>query len=368
MMKVAVVTALYYEDKFLPALFASLEKVNYPRDAWEIVMIDNRHSELTRQWIAANVTPKVGKTLPAVHFTSSPTNLGFGGGNNAGIKTALEHGCEAVYLLNEDAHGEPDFLKNAVARLEADPAVGAVQSFLVLDEGTKALPRMNSIGNCFHFLGFSYCDGYRMPKADATGLLRVRYLADKELKIAAASGAAVLFRSAALAKVGLLDESYYMYHEDLDLSLRLREAKYKIVIEPTSIVYHHYEFSRSANKYFWMERNRYRLLLEHFRISTLLVLLPGLIVSELGLLIAGLANGTAAVRFKIYGYFLNPNHWPEILKKRRAVQALKDIDDRDLLANAVSAISYQEVAGPLMKVFNPLMAAYWAVARRIIYW
>jgi GT2 family glycosyltransferase len=364
-MKVAVVTALWYEDKFLPALFASLEAIDYPRDDWEIIMIDNRNSAKTAEWIAKNVVPKVGVSLPKFRLLSTDRNLGFAGGNNACIRQALEDGCDAAYLLNEDAHGEPGFLKQAAMRLASDSAIGAAQSFLVLDPAEQG---MNSIGNCLHFLGFSYCDGYRLSKADAAGLLRVRYLADRELKVAAVSGAATLLSAAALKKVGLFDEEYHLYHEDLDLSLRLREAGYKLVIEPTSVVYHCYDFSRSTDKYYWMERNRYRLLLEHLRLPTLLVLLPGLVVSELGLLAMGATNGSLGARLKAYGHILNPRNWPRIWRKRRGVAELKSIEDRELLASAVSAIEYQEVNGPAMRIVNPLMAAYWAVAKRMIYW
>ena len=365
MLKVAVITALWYEDKFLPALFDSLGRTDYPRDDWEIIMIDNRNSAVTREWIAKNVEPNSGVTLPKFRLLSTEKNLGFAGGNNACIRAALEDGCEAVYLLNEDARGEPGFLKQAAIRLASDPSIGAVQSFLALDPPERG---MNSIGNRLHFLGFSYCDGYRLSKADAAGLLRVRYIEDRDLKVAAVSGAAALLSAEALKKVGLFDENYHLYHEDLDLSLRMREAGYKLVIEPTSVAYHRYDFSRSAEKNYWMERNRYRLLLEHLRFPTLAVLLPGLVASELGLIAMGAMNGSLGARLKAYGNILDPRNWREIAAKRRSVFALRRVSDRELLAPAVSSIDYQEVAGPAMKIINPLMAAYWRVARRIIKW
>ncbi len=377
MMKVAVVTALWYEDRFLPALFASLERVDYPADRWEIIMIDNKNSPVTRQWFSANVFPKVGKTLPPVTLLSSDKNLGFAGGNNACLAAARERGCEAYYLLNEDALGAPMFLKEAAQRMGENEKIGAVQSFLVLDPNRgEASPNanrgiaseMNSIGNCFHYLGFSYCGGYKMPVRDAMGYLRVRAIHDPDLKIAAASGAAVLLRAAALEQVGRFDEDYHLYHEDLDLSLRLREAGFMVVIEPASTVYHRYEFARSVDKYYWMERNRYRLLLEHYKLGTLLVLLPGFILAELGLLAIGAKNGTLGARLRAYGYILDPRHWAEIGAKRERVQAMRKIGDRELLESAVTAIAFQDVSGPFMKVANPLMAAYWAAARLLIRW
>jgi GT2 family glycosyltransferase len=369
-MKIAVVTALWYEDKHLPALFASLERVDYPIGDWQIIMIDNRNSPLTREWMTKNVEPKVGALLPKFRLLSTDKNLGFAGGNNACIRAALADGCEAVYLLNEDARLDPAALKNVVSRLEADRGIGAVQSFLLLDPPERGA---NSIGNCLHFLGFSYCDGYRLSRADAAGLLRVRYLHDRDLKAAAVSGAATLLSAEALKKVGLFDEDYHLYHEDLDLSLRLREAGYKLVIEPTSVAYHAYEFARSADKYFWMERNRFRLLLEHLRFSTLLVLLPGFVAAELGLMAAACLSSAdrarmLGARFRAYGHILNPRNWPRIWSKRRRIFELRDIDDRDLLAAAVSSIAYQEVSGPATKIANRLMGAYWWAAKKIIYW
>jgi GT2 family glycosyltransferase len=364
-MKVAIVTALWYEDKFLPALFASLGRVEYPLDEWEIIMIDNKNSAATRKWFEDNIHPKVGKTLPAVTLLATDRNLGFAGGNNACILAAKERGCGAVYLLNEDAHGDPGFLKEALRRMGEDEKIGAVQSFLVLDPASGG---MNSIGNEFHYLGFSYCGGYKMSRHDAAGYLRVRRLTDPDLNISGASGAAVLLRVSALLKVGLFDEDYHLYHEDLDLSLRLREAGYMVVIEPASVVNHRYEFSRSVDKYYWMERNRYRLTLEHYKIATLLVLLPGFLVSELGLIVFGAFNGSLGSRLRAYGYIFDIRNWSEIADKRRRVQEARKISDRELLRSAVSDISFQETSGPAMKIINPLMAAYWAVARRIIFW
>ncbi len=365
MLKIAVVTALWYEDKYLPALFSSLEKTEYPLDRWEIIMIDNRNSEAAREWVRKNVVPKEGKTLPHFELLKTEKNLGFAGGNNECIRKAAERGAEAVYLLNEDAWGDPAFLKNAAARLESDGEIGAVQSFIMLDPPERGA---NSIGNCLHFLGFSYCDGYRLPGPEAAGLMRARRIDDPDLRVSAVSGAAALFRIEALNKTGLLDEGYHMYHEDLDLSLRLREARWKLVVEPSSIVYHRYDFSRSAEKYYWMERNRYRLLIEHFRFPTLLALLPGLAAAELGLLASGFMNGTWKARFKIYAYFLNPANWRPLAEKRRTVMECKKTRDREILSGAVSAISYEEVKVPAVKAANALMGAYWAAAKRIIYW
>ncbi len=365
MKKVAVITALWYEDKYLPALFASLEATDYPRAAWEIIMIDNRNSDVTRRWVAANVAPKIGQSLPVFTLLPAGNNTGFAAGNNACMKLALEHECDAVYLLNEDARGDSQFLKEAVRALENDSRLGAVQSFLLLDPVTSGV---NSIGNGLHFLGFSFCEGYKMPRHDAEGYLRVQSLANPRHAIVAASGAAVLYSAAALREVGFFDESFFMYHEDLDLSLRLREAGYGLALAPASRVFHHYDFNRSIDKYYWMERNRFRLVLEHYKLATLLLLFPGFAAAELGLVFFSLANGTLSTRLKAYAYILDPRHWAEIAAAREAHFKLRKISDRELLQSAVARISYQEFDSPTVRLSNKLMAAYWFVAKRLIYW
>jgi GT2 family glycosyltransferase len=364
-MKIAIVTALYYEDRYIPKLFVALERLDYPFADVEVIMIDNKNSAVTREWLKKHVEPKAGKTLPKFHLIHTEVNTGFAGGNNACMRLALEHGCEAIYLLNEDAHGDPGFLKAAVDCLAAHPEVGAVQSFIVLDPPEQ---EMNSIGNAVQFLGFGYSNGYRMKRVDAEGLLRVRSLTNPILPIGYASGAAVLYRTEALKKVGLLDEHYFLYHEDIDLSWRIREAGYEVVIEPRSVVYHAYEFKKSISKFYWMERNRMLFLLEHYKIGTLLLVAPMLAVMELGLLGYSVKNGMFKERMRVYGYFLNPAHWSRIARKRRELQRARVIGDRVLLRPVVGDILFQDIQSPIMRVVNPVMNAYWSVIRCLIVW
>ncbi len=364
-MKIAICTALYNAISHLPGLFASLEKLEYPQGQVEIIMVDNASVDGTRAWIEKNVLPRSGKELPTCHFIWSEKNSGYAGGNNACIKLALDHGCDAVYLLNDDAFGEPGFLNEAVAVMEGDERIAAVQSFLMLSPGERGA---NSIGNCVHYLGFGYCDGYRMSRADAEGLMRTRAQKDSGLPIGYASGAAVLLRAVSLGKIGLLAEEYFMYHEDLDLSFRLREAGYMVTIAPKSVVHHSYEFKKSSAKFYWIERNRLRFLIEHYKLPTLLLLVPMGIVIELGLIAYSIKNGLFYDRLRIYAYMLNPMHWPGIWRRRHAIQRARTISDRELLQYTVSRIEFQDVRTPALRFINPILAAYGALMRRIIRW
>jgi GT2 family glycosyltransferase len=364
MKKFAVVTALLYGDKFLPSYFGALEKVNFPKEDWMIVAVYDRHTEITKKWIDENVMPKAGTALPEFRLLETDRNLGFTGNNNACIRYAMDRGCDAVYLLNEDARPDAEFLNRIGERL-ADPAVGVAQSLLILDPPERGV---NSIGNEVHYLGWSYCGGIGMDRADAEGLLRVKKISDPDLGIPSASGAGVAVRTETLKRIGLFDEDYFNYHEDVDLSGRARLAGYKTVIVPESVVYHAYDFARSTKKIYWMERNRYRFMLEHYKIPTLVLFFPAFIAAEAGLLILSVKNKTFSRRLAAYGYILNPKNWPSIRQKRKQVQALRKISDREYLKNATGRVLSEYASGPLVKFGNACLDAYWRLARKIISW
>ena len=364
MKKFAVVTALFYGDKFLPYYFGALEKVNYPKDDWMIVAIYDRNTEITKKWINENVLPKVGIAFPEFHLLETDRNLGFTGGNNACIRYAMDRGCDAVYLLNEDARPDAEFLNHMSERF-TDPMVGVAQSLLILDPPERGV---NSIGNEVHYLGWSYCGGAGMDRADAEGLLRVKKLDDPDLSIPSASGAGVAFKTEILKQVGLFDEDYFNYHEDVDLTCRARLAGFKTVIVPESVVYHAYDFARSTKKIYWMEKNRYRYMLEHYKIPTLVIIFPAFVVAEAGLLVMSVKNKTFFRRLAAYGHILNPKNWSSIRQKRKQVQALRKISDREYLKYATGQVLSEYAPGLAVRIANACLGAYWLVIKKIIYW
>jgi len=93
----------------------------------------------------------------------------------------------------------------------------------------------------------------------------------------------MLIRTSCLRAIGNLDEELFAYHEDLEFSWRARLAGWRVLLAPESVVWHKYEFSRSVQKWYWMERNRFLVTGWLYSIPTLIVLLPALIVTELAL-------------------------------------------------------------------------------------
>jgi GT2 family glycosyltransferase len=379
--KVAVIYLTYNTKDSaveIPRCMTSLEKVRYPLDRWEIICVENPSSHgASWPFIQSDWVPKAGKTLPLITIEKNQADKGYAGANNVGLEIAKAHGCEYVFLLNQDTEVDPDFLRNAVARAEADPAVGLVQSFVLLGQ-TK--DRVNSYGNAYHFLGYGFARGnHELLTRVEADIVRER-VANPDLIVPTATGAALLVRLAMVEQTGLFDGRFYMYHEDMDLSFQARLQGWKVVIDPSSVVYHYYVFSKSIKKFYWMERNRFVFLLSYYKLATLLLILPMFVAVELGSFLLAIRGGWWREKARAWGFFFFPSTWAWVSQRRRTIQVLRRMSDRDLLKYAGASILFQDGGedeariredingGLVTRIANPLMNLYWKIVYGLIRW
>lgn len=305
--------------------------------------------------------PLSGSALPRVTHLPQEKNLGFAGGNNAGTKQALAYGCDFVFYHNNDGFVALHAFEPLVQAMEDDPSIGVAQSLILLHPDTELI---NSTGNLYHYLGFGYTANYRQKVTDVS-LPPVK-------NISYASGAALMVRASCIRQHGMWDHDFFLYHEDLEWSFRLRMAGYRIVLVRDSLFYHKYQFSRSIEKFYWMERNRYAILLMFFKWRTLLLLLPMLLVLECGLWLFAWRGGWFDKNKAVYQYWWKKEHRALWLKKRHHIQSLRVLTDRALLRHSVPSIQFQEreMRNPLLiYIGNPLMSVYyWIVVRCLIWW
>lgn len=363
--KVAVVYLLWDEEpkKYLADAISGMSSQTYPHDCIEFLIVYNSHKpEHPSQapYIQEEIE-KHARELPHTTILVQEKNLGFSGGNNLGMQWAIDHGFDYAYLHNGDGYMGPDCMYSMVKAMDADTSIGAAQSLMLLDPEKDLI---NSSGNKFHYLGFGYTDEYRS---------KVHEVKLPDIKdIGYASGAAVMMRTQLLFAHGLWDEDYFMYHEDTDYSLRLKSIGKRVVLVRDSVFYHKYQFSKSIQKYFWMERNRYSILFVFFKLPTLLLLLPIFIPLEIGLFLFSLKNGWWREKLKTYQYWLQPAHWKLWHEKRKRVQKNRIITDKELLKDAVSGIFFQDasVENPLLTyIGNPVMKWYFKfIVRPLIHW
>jgi GT2 family glycosyltransferase len=361
--RVAIIYLTYHSDAHLSDAFGAWTKLMYPKDRLVCVIVDNRHPEHGSgvSAIEAQLATYPAGALPETVILAQTENLGFAGGNNAGIEWALAHGCDYVFLHNDDGLMDAGCLEPLVQAMENDKTIGLAQALLLLYPETQLV---NAAGNAYHYLGFGFCNNYRTPVNE----LRLQPVSD----INYASGAAVMLRADLLKRFGLWDKDFFLYHEDMEYSLRLRMAGYRAVLVTASRFFHKYNFNKSMEKFYWMERNRFGVLLMFFRIPTLILLAPMLCFLEIGLWIFAVRGGWWKERLKVYAYWADPAHWRLWLGKRRAIQNIRKIRDRDILATASPTIQFQEAAmenPALAYLGNPLMTVYyWVIVRGLVWW
>lgn len=366
MPKAAVIYLLYNGRHYIADCFASLEKIDYPREQLEIIIIDNNSQDGSAEEVKSNLIPKSENILPHITFIENRENFGFAEGNNIGMRLAMERGCEYVYLLNQDTEVEPGFLREAVREAERHPEAGAVQSLILLYQEKG---KLNSLGNAIHFLGFGYANGYKMNIAKAEAEIEKRIKKFGACKIAYASGAGVLYKVSALHEVGLLDQELFLYHEDLDLGWRLAMCGYDNILALKSRIYHKYEFSRSIKKYYWMERNRWIVLFKLYRLPTIIFLAIALFFGEFGLLLFSVRSGWFGEKIKGYKYFLSLKNWKNLWQARSEAQKRRKKSDCEIVDLFASKIDFQEYNQPLVKyLVNPLLTIYWIIVRSFIFW
>jgi len=350
---VDVIVVTFNHKRFMWPLFEGLAKTDYPINSWNIHFVDNASTDGTAEEIEALIE-EFGPSLPETILIESKENLGFAGGNNLIMRSSS---ANYVYLLNPDAIFETSALSEIVKVAEEHQDAGAFQSLQLLAQDPS---KLCSIGNDIVFTGHGYCRGYNDPVSSAPKDVR---------PIAYASGASALYCTEALKEVGYFDETLFAYHEDLDLGWRMRIAGIKTLLVPSSVVRHHFEFSRSIKKWYWMERNRFIVIYTLYRLPTILLLLPAILIVDLVTWITAIAKGWGMEKLKADAWFFNPKHWIYLWKKRRQVQKTRKTSDREILKVFVPTIEHQETESWFMKsIAKPLMRGYYAVVRRVVWW
>ncbi|MEI6756026.1 MAG: glycosyltransferase family 2 protein [bacterium] len=182
-----------------------------------VIVVENASTDGSLEYIK--------KSYPAVELVVNKKNLGFAGGVNSGIKRALELKCDAVALFNNDAVADKNWLETLVAKLKSDDALGIVTGKLMGENGVK----LDSTGDQYTVWGLPYPRGRGEKDAG-------KY--DKSEEVFAASGGASLYRATMLKEIGLFDEDFFAYYEDVDISFRAQLAGWKVVYEPAAVAYH----------------------------------------------------------------------------------------------------------------------------------
>lgn len=226
---ILVVLVNYNSAHHTLACVASLRQHTRPDTAYKVIVVDNASAKADRAQLQALATS------PEVELCYSPVNLGFAGGNMLGFRTAAATGLpDYVFLLNNDTLLRTDCLTELAALLQARPEIGlaAPQMFGAEDEWLESYGFFPTLAD--KLLGRALCRGLGLghhPPRPAQAA-RQPYLVDL------VTGAAMFADAALFARVGGLDENYFLYCEEEDLAWQVWAAGRQVVVAPTSEFVH----------------------------------------------------------------------------------------------------------------------------------
>lgn len=359
MARVGIILINYkdYAEKYLAECQESLEDQSYPRENYKVYIVDNCSSEESFEYLQKSY-PK-STILPRLDGN-------YAAGNNKGIKKAIEDGCELFVIANMDTKFDKNWLEELVKTINSDEKVGIAQSKILLyprNEEEKQKPKINSLGNRIHYLGFGFTEGYGLAEKETEWKNSI-YTIDGY-----ASGCSLIIKKEVLDKIGFYNEDYYMYHDDLELGWRAKLAGYKTVLAEKSVVYHKYEFSRSIRMVYFMERNRYLTLFTFYKIPTIILLLPMIIILDLAMILYSILGKWFLIKMKVSWYFIKPSTWKRIMKIRREIKKFRKFKDKDILNIMSGQVKFQEINNVILQYLgNPIMNLYLLLVKKIVFW
>jgi GT2 family glycosyltransferase len=296
---VSVVVVNYNARRFLPDCLASLAALDYPSDRLAVTLVDNASSDDSVEFVRSE--------FPQVSVIALPTNRGFAGGNNVGMHAALEAGCDYVALLNSDARAHPKWLRAMVETAEAQVDVAFAGSKILTWDGGL----VEFAGNVFWR---ETSHGGYADEPD-TGQF------DVPANAAYACGASMLMRAQALRQLGMFDEDYFIYHEDVDLCLRAWVAGWRVTYVPEAVVWHGRGGSTDTSfRDYVGPRNALTTVLKCYEAVTL---------CQTWRTILGVYASAPHLR---KGLLANAARLPKTLAKRRAVQASRRRTDHEIFS------------------------------------
>jgi GT2 family glycosyltransferase len=314
---VFVIVVNYNGVKYLKTCLSSLEQQTYRN--YRIIMLDNASTD--------NSVEFTTKNFPKISIIQAKENYGFAKGNNLAIKFALDQKADYVFLVNNDTELEPDLLEKLVSAAESEDSIGIVGPAVYDLKNKGAVQEMGMAVDRF---------GYP---------LAIKTLSEKNTCVFFVSGCAMLIKSELLRKIGLFDEKYFMFAEDLDLCWRGRLSGYKIIVVEAAKIYHASGgsisggvlkgsiYKTNVKRIFLREKNTIRTLIKNYETSSIIKVIP----FYMALLLFEAIFWSCLLKPNITKNLLKAIWWnikylPDTLQQRVLVQSLRKISDKEIAA------------------------------------
>ena len=205
----------------------SLKKFDYPN--YKVVISDNGSTDDSPERLA-----KKFPDIPVLHTGDIAVTATY----NAGIQFGLDNGADYILLLNNDVTFDPEMMTKLVAKAESDPSIGLVTPKIYYYDRPDVIWFAGGMRNRFDFGAYDTFEGeHDSAKSDQ----------EREVDLAWACG--FLMRRDLLEKMGLFDTRFYLYYDDVDISIRTYEAGYRIWYVPDAVMWHKVSHSTGNKKF-----------------------------------------------------------------------------------------------------------------------
>ena len=303
----------------------------------ELIVVDNASSDGT--------LAVVRELAPSAVVVANAGNAGFAAAANAGGEQATG---ELLLFLNPDATPAPGFVEAIRAPLCDERGWTAWMGLVTAERGRV----VNTNGGVLHFTGLAWAGEAGAPAPGSLAGPR---------EVAFVSGACLAIPRAEWVRAGGFAESFFMYQEDVDLSLRLRLTGGRLGIEPAAVVDHEYEFAKGRAKWRLLERNRWATIVRCYPGRLLLVLAPALVATELALLVVAAVGGWFPQ--KVIAALEAARALPRLLRERGELQ-----HERVISAHAFATWMTPDLSSPFLgragrsRILRAGLRAYYRVA------
>jgi GT2 family glycosyltransferase len=316
----------------LPALQAELR----PDD--ELVVVDNASGDGTLAVVA--------ELAPTAIVVAGKSNVGFAAACNVGAARASR---ELLCFLNPDAVPQPGF-RDAIEKPALDGSGWTAWQTLVASDGGA---RVSSAGGVLHFTGIAWAGAAGRPRGSRVE--RLGFL----------SGACLVVGRADFLELGGFAGDYFLYHEDVDLSLRVLLEGGSIGVCDDAVVDHDYDFEKGAAKWRHLERNRWATVVRTYPGGLLVLLAPALLGLEVAVLAASVRGGWWRQKLLADGDCLRL--LPRWARERRRIQGRRTIPAAAFAEHMVATLD-SEYIGPAARsaAVSVVLRAYWTGVRRLL--
>lgn len=280
----------------------------------EIIVVDNKSPDSSGEVFS--------KKYPKIKFILNKKNVGVPEGLNIGIKNS---NGEYIVLLNNDLVVTPDWFQPLLEAYKKNGIALYQPKFVKMTDSSI----IDGVGNMINIFGFGF--------AREKGMKDNGQYSDLE-EISYASGTCMFAPRKIFDEIGLFDEKFFAYHEELDIGWRARLFGYNSYFVPQSVIKHFGSASWkwSGEKFYLLERNRWLVLLKNYSIFTLLRLLPSLLLIEFFML--GFFASKKLLKKKIQSYISIIKLRKHIKEQRKVISRKRRLSDSEIMNSFCGSI------------------------------